>query len=168
MFPKKEIDFKFDIIIGPNSLIKGDLESEGSIRIDGKVIGNIVSLGSIIITEDAYVNGNVTCTSADIYGVVEGNMSTKGKINLYHKASLNGDIICKSFNTDEGASFKGSCSVNPDEDIEIEVDDLISETNLDKLNDNLIDFKKSQESKQKPEKSQDSTDEIISDDIKKA
>ncbi len=152
MFPKKEVEFKFDIIIGPNSIIKGDLESEGSIRVDGKVLGDIKSLGNIIVSEDAYINGSLMCTNADLYGVVEGNVKTKGKINLYHKASLNGDIVCKSFNTEEGATYKGNCFVDPEEEILIEVDSMISERNLDKINNNLIDFKKTQENKNKNEK----------------
>ncbi len=161
MFPKKEVEFKFDIIIGPSSIIKGDIESEGSIRVDGKVLGDIKSLGNIIVTEDAYINGNLTCINADIYGIVEGNAKTKGKINLYQKASLNGDIICKSFNTEEGATYKGNCFVDPEEEIIIEVDDMISESNIDKINDNLIDFKKTQSNKNKNDKS--STDTLSND-----
>ncbi|GAU77375.1 polymer-forming cytoskeletal protein [Fusibacter sp. 3D3] len=153
MFPKKEVEFKFDIIIGPSSIIKGDIESEGSIRVDGKVLGDIKSLGNIIVTEEAYINGNITCINADIYGIVEGNTKTKGKINLYHKASLNGDIICKSFNTEEGATYKGNCFVDPEEEIVIEVDAMISERNIDKINNNLIDFKKTQSNKNRNDKS---------------
>lgn len=154
MFSKKEIEYKFDIIIGSNSIIKGDIESEGSIRIDGKVIGNVVALGNTIISEDAYIHGNITCTNSDIYGVIDGNVSTKGKINLYGKASLTGDVICKSFNTEEGAHYKGNCLVNSKESLEITVDPMISEKNMDQLNTNLIDFKKTQESKSKLDKTQ--------------
>lgn len=153
MFQKKEVEFKFDIIIGPSSIIKGDIESEGSIRVDGKVLGDIKSLGNIIVTEEAYINGSLTCINADIYGIVEGNAKTKGKINLYHKASLNGDIICKSFNTEEGATFKGNCFVDPEEEIIIEVDAMIAEKNIDKINNNLIDFKKTQANKNRNDKS---------------
>ncbi|MBF4694811.1 bactofilin family protein [Fusibacter ferrireducens] len=153
MFPKKEVEFKFDIIIGPSSIIKGDIESEGSIRIDGKVLGDVKSLGNIIVTEEAYINGSLTCINADIYGIAEGNVKTKGKINLYHKASLKGDIICKSFNTEEGATFKGNCFVDPEEEIIIEVDAMISEKNIDTINNNLIDFKKTQANKNRNDKS---------------
>ena len=152
MFPKTEVEFKFDIIIGPSSIIKGDLERESNLSVNGKVLGGIKSLGNIIVSEDAYINGSLMCTNADLYGIVEGNVKTKGKINLYHKASLNGDIICKSFNTEEGATFKGNCFVDPEEEIVIEVDAMISERNLDKINNNLIDFKKQQDHKIKNDK----------------
>lgn len=148
MFPKKEIEFKFDIIIGASSIIKGDIESEGSIRIDGKVIGDVKSLGNVIVTEDAYINGNVSCSSVDIYGSIEGNVKTKGKINLFEKASLTGDIVCKGFSTDEGSTFNGNCCVNPSDEIIIEVDSLISEK---RTNEKLIDFKKNTFSKNKSE-----------------
>lgn len=48
MFQKKDSEVNYDIIIGLKSIIKGDVESEGSIRVDGKIYGNITSLGSVI------------------------------------------------------------------------------------------------------------------------
>lgn len=133
MFQKKENTTNFDIIIGPNSTIKGDIESEGSIRVDGRIIGNITSLGSVIISENANVSGNIISQSADIYGKCEGNVHVKGKINIHQNSSLIGDIIAKSFNTKEGSLFKGNCVVDPAEELIIPLSQ----------NDNLLDFTKS-------------------------
>ena len=119
MFPKREPEVNFDIIIGPNSLIKGDVESEGSIRIDGKIIGNITSLGNVIISENAHVQGDIKSLSAEIYGTCEGAVNVQGKINLHQNSTLHGDVTAKSFNTKEGAFFKGNCTVDPKEDLNI-------------------------------------------------
>lgn len=142
MFQKKEFESNFDIVLGPNSIIKGDMESEGSIRVDGKVIGNITTLGSVIVSENAYVNGNITSASAEIYGVCEGNVQVKGKLNLHQNATLIGDVLAKSFNTKEGASFKGNCIVDPDEELKIDIDKAIKDPNTKNLSKNLIDFTK--------------------------
>ena len=83
MFQRKEMTTNFDIIIGPNSTIKGDIESHGSIRVDGRIIGNVTSLGSVIISENAHITGNIISQSADIYGKCEGNVHVKGKINIH-------------------------------------------------------------------------------------
>jgi cytoskeletal protein CcmA (bactofilin family) len=133
MFQKKEIMTNFDIIIGPNSTIKGDIESEGSIRVDGRIIGNVTSLGSVIISENANVTGNIISQNADIYGKCEGNVHVKGKINIHQNSSLIGDIIAKSFNTKEGSLFKGNCVVDPAEELIIPIEPA----------DNLLDFTKS-------------------------
>lgn len=155
MFQKKEIVSNFDIVLGPNSIVKGDMESEGSIRIDGKVIGNITTLGNVIVSENAYVNGNITSASAEIYGVCEGNVQVKGKLNIHHNATLIGDVIAKSFNTKEGASFKGNCVVDPDEDLSIEIDKSIKDPNTKNLSKNLIDFTKPGSEKPNSNKKED-------------
>ncbi|MGX8797572.1 bactofilin family protein [Fusibacter sp. JL298sf-3] len=112
MFQKKDIEMNFDIIIGPNSTVKGDLESDGSIRIDGVILGDISSKGNIIISEQAKVTGNVACLSTEIYGVCKGNVSVQGRVNLHENASLDGDVIARSFNTKEGAHFTGNCTID--------------------------------------------------------
>ncbi|GAB6106161.1 bactofilin family protein [Fusibacter bizertensis] len=137
------------MIIGANSIIKGDIESEGSIRIDGRIIGNITSLGNIIITENAFVKGDIKSFNADIYGKCEGNVHVKGKIDIHQNSSLMGDIIAKSFNTKEGSMFKGNCIVDPNEELVITIDSTNSNTDA-----NLVDFVKSSNNKQNKEKDQ--------------
>lgn len=149
MFQKKEVESNFDIIIGPSSIIKGDVESEGSIRIDGKIIGNVTTLGNIIISENALVRGDITSSNSEIYGVCEGNVKVKGKVNLYQNSTLVGDVLAKSFNTKEGASYKGNCIVDPGEDLNIVVDSAIHDVTGKASNSKLVDINKSQNTKLK-------------------
>lgn len=152
MFQKRESESNYDIIIGSSSLIKGDIESEGSIRVDGKIFGNIKSLGNVIISENAYVKGDIVSLNAEIYGKCEGNVQVKGKINIHQNSSLIGDIIAKSFNTKAGSLFKGNCIVDPEEELVITVDELLrpaqSETNL-------VDFTTNDRYKNRYEKDKD-------------
>lgn len=140
MFQKKESESNYDIIIGSSSLIKGDIESEGSIRIDGKILGNIRSLGNVIVSENAYVKGDITSMNAEIYGKCEGNVQVKGKINIHQNSTLVGDIIAKSFNTKEGSLFKGNCFVDPAEELIITIDASLSPKQSETI---LLDFTKS-------------------------
>ncbi len=141
MFQKKDIDVNFDMIIGKNSLLKGDIESEGSIRIDGKIIGNITALGNVIVSENALVRGSISCLSVELYGVCHGDVSVKGKLNLHQNASLSGNVIAKSFSTKEGAQFKGNCTVDPKEELEITLQVMNSDL-ANPLDHKLIDFSK--------------------------
>lgn len=136
MFQKKETESNYDIIIGPSSLIKGDIESEGSIRVDGKIFGNIKSLGNVIISENANVKGDIYSVNAEIYGKCEGNVQVKGKINIHQNSSLIGDIVAKSFNTKEGSLFKGNCIVDPAEELVITIESLTQNETI------LVDFSK--------------------------
>ena len=98
------------------------------------------SLGNIIISENAYVKGDIISVNAEIYGKCEGNVQVKGKINIHQNSSLIGDIIAKSFNTKEGSLFKGNCIVDPAEELIITLDALLSPQQNET---NLVDFAKS-------------------------
>lgn len=137
MFQKKEVETHFDVIIGPSSFIKGDIESEGSIRIDGKITGNLTSLGNIIVSENALIEGDIKCMNADIYGKCIGNVKVKGKLNIHQNATLVGDVLATCFATKEGSTFKGNCSVNPEDELTITVESMQNKKEV-----NLVDFTK--------------------------
>ena len=120
MFSKKEVTTSFDLIIGPNSTVKGNLESEASIRIDGIVSGNITSKGNVILSEYGKIEGDIICENLELNGQCIGNVKAKGKVELSKSSRLTGDIICMTLNTEQGARFEGNCKVLPEYDLVIE------------------------------------------------
>jgi len=122
MFQKKELEFNYDLIIGQNSIIRGDVDCNGSIRVDGKIFGDLTSSGNVIVSESASITGNITCFDIEIYGKCCGDVSVKGKINLHQHSQLTGDIKCSSFNTEDGSKFSGQCNIDPNVTIDISVD----------------------------------------------
>lgn len=52
-------------IIGNGTLIKGEVESNGDIRIDGKVVGSVKSTGKVVIGQNGIVEGEINCKTAD-------------------------------------------------------------------------------------------------------
>ncbi|MBU1369701.1 MAG: polymer-forming cytoskeletal protein, partial [Bacteroidetes bacterium] len=61
-------------LIGNGTLIKGDIESAGDIRIDGTVIGILRSNGKIVVGQSGLVEGEMECQQADISGTVKANL----------------------------------------------------------------------------------------------
>ncbi len=110
LFKKGE---NFEVIIGEHSSVKGDIETEGSVCINGKVYGNINTNGLVIISESALIEGDIISDSADIYGRCVGNVETKGPLTLYSDASVKGDVACGSITTTPGSEFDGKLSVMP-------------------------------------------------------
>ncbi|MDK2868634.1 MAG: hypothetical protein PWP51_1203 [Clostridiales bacterium] len=119
MFSKKEVTTSFDLVIGPNSMVNGNLESEASVRIDGTVIGNITAKGNVILSERGRIEGNIICDNLEIHGQCTGNVKSKGRIDLTKSSKLFGDIVCMTLNTETGAKFEGNCRVLPETNIEI-------------------------------------------------
>ncbi|MCK8061001.1 MULTISPECIES: polymer-forming cytoskeletal protein [unclassified Fusibacter] len=113
MFPRKDQTAKlFDIIVGKNSTIEGKITSEGSVRIDGQLTGDVISKGDVLIGPDAKTTGHIEAINVEISGEVEGNVTASGAFRIYETGMLFGDIKVSSFAIDEGGVFEGLCHIN--------------------------------------------------------
>ena len=110
MFARKE-KFETESIIGKETELKGTLKDKESIRIDGKVEGEIHSEGDVIVGEDATVNANIEAKSVSIKGKVVGNVTCQGKVELFPSGSLKGNVEASGLTIPEGAFFGGECKM---------------------------------------------------------
>lgn len=102
----------FDVIVGSESEMSGNIISKGSIRIDGKVTGDISSEGNVIIGSNAKVSGNVKGANIEISGHLVGDVSSSGLLKIFETGILDGDIEVMSFIIEEGGAFRGNCDIN--------------------------------------------------------
>ncbi len=85
----------------------GKLYCRGSSRIGGKIEGEIVSEGLLIIEEAAVINADVVADEAIIQGVVKGSLTAKGRVELTHTCSFEGNVDTPCLIVHEGAKFNG-------------------------------------------------------------
>lgn len=106
-------------IIGFGSEIKGEVNTNGDIRIDGTVNGNITVKGKIVVGETGRILGNIYCKQCDVFGYVEGNVNTQDLLSLKASSSVNGDMVCSKLAIEPGAKFTGKCDMNqiPEENL---------------------------------------------------
>lgn len=102
---------KIDTYIGAESLIKGNIESEKSVSIDGKINGDVTCKGEVIIGKNSVINGNIKAYSVTASGYIKGNINANDFIKLTTSCKVEGDICAKSFIADEGAVFNGVCNM---------------------------------------------------------
>ena len=57
-------------IIGKGTLLKGNLNVPGNIRLEGKVVGNVKSKSKIACGETSFIEGNLVAQNAEIAGKV--------------------------------------------------------------------------------------------------
>ncbi|HIE05389.1 MAG TPA: polymer-forming cytoskeletal protein [bacterium (Candidatus Stahlbacteria)] len=100
---------KLDSVIGRSTKIKGNINTEGGLKLDGQVVGDVVITGLFIAGKDAEVRGNVNCQEAVVGGKIIGNITAQKKIELKKGATINGDIICRGLIIEDGVFFEGSC-----------------------------------------------------------
>ncbi|MDR1319122.1 MAG: polymer-forming cytoskeletal protein [Treponema sp.] len=111
----KHEDFSINTIIGPNTSVKGDIETGGFTRVDGSILGNVIARGRVVIGEFARMKSNVSGTSITIGGVVYGNVIASERLVILSTALVLGDIITRRIQADEGCLVHGKVSVCTDE-----------------------------------------------------
>lgn len=114
----------FETIVGPRTVFWGNIAAFESIRIDGKVIGNIESPPGSNITvalgRSATVEGNINTYRALIAGRVEGNIYASERAELHDGADIHGEVIYGQIGVEQGAKLTGTMSrIDPDEPQEI-------------------------------------------------
>jgi cytoskeletal protein CcmA (bactofilin family) len=90
-------------VFGIGFTLTGDVSSESSLIIKGKVIGNIVSTQRIIIESGAEVIGNVTAQDLRICGSVNGIITVHQKLSIEHSAKVVGSIHTTTLSVEKGA-----------------------------------------------------------------
>ena len=96
-------------IIGASTTINGDIESEGDIRIDGTLTGNLFAKAKIFIGPEGVIEGNINGRHADVLGKVKGNIKIKELLQLLGKCDVQGDIFAAKLQIEPTARFNGSC-----------------------------------------------------------
>src|SRR5689334_10425318 len=79
-------------IIGAGTTLKGDITSNSDLRIDGTLIGNIISTAKVIIGANGSVEGDISGHQADIHGTVNGSVKVKELLQLKASSVLTGNI----------------------------------------------------------------------------
>lgn len=102
---------KMETIIGSNTCLKGSLSSEGAIRVDGKLEGNIIDAADVFVGEDGEICGNVHSSQVVIGGKVNGNIEAHSSLELLQSAEVSGDIKTASLSISDGSFFEGNCTM---------------------------------------------------------
>jgi cytoskeletal protein CcmA (bactofilin family) len=100
--------------IGAGTIINGDVNSNGDIRIDGVLTGNLTTKGKVVIGETGSLKGEVTCGNAVIEGKTEGKLSVNDLLTLKSTAKVIGDIIINKLAIEPGCKFSGNCKMSGD------------------------------------------------------
>ena len=97
----------------------GKLYCRGSSRIGGRIDGEIISEGLLIIEEGATIDAEVTAEEAVIQGKVTGRLNAKSRIELCASSEFNGDIVTPSLVITEGAVFNGAALMTQGQSTEV-------------------------------------------------
>ncbi len=98
-------------IIGKGTIVEGNIETYGNIRVEGKVMGSVKSKSKIALGQSSYVDGNIIAQNAEISGEVKGVVEVTDQLILRPTAVISGDIITNKLIVESGATFNGGCKM---------------------------------------------------------
>lgn len=100
-----------DGFIGAHITIKGDVHFEGDIRLQGRVVGNIVAVGegqsSLHVENGAEVNGNVIVHNVKIDGFVGGSIESSELVQISATGEVSGPVKYNRLAIEAGAIIDG-------------------------------------------------------------
>ena len=101
-----------DTLIGTGSVLKGDLEFTGGLRVDGRIKGHVSAQdsnkGTLVLSESGVIEGDINVPHVVINGTVNGNIVSGGHVELQASAKITGDIHYKAVEMELGAILNGS------------------------------------------------------------
>lgn len=113
--PQKRID----ALIGAGTTVHGNIAFAGGLRIDGTVVGNVTVVdgkpGTLVVSEQARVEGRIEVTHVVVNGTVSGPVIAKDYLELQPKARIAGDVCYRTLEMHIGAVIEGRLEHAQDE-----------------------------------------------------
>jgi len=105
-------------LISNGTGITGDIKSNGDIRIDGLLTGNLTTKGKVVIGPTGKVKGEVYCKNSEVSGAVDGRICVSQLLTLKTDSKISGDIMTFKLSIEPGAKFTGNCKMSESENNE--------------------------------------------------
>jgi len=103
-----------DIIafVGEEVAFKGTIKYQGTVRVDGRLEGEIYTDGNLIIGQKAVITAKIEAGTVTCQGRITGEVLAKNRVKLLSPAVFDGTITTPLLSMDEGVMFNGSCNMS--------------------------------------------------------
>lgn len=108
----EQVNAKISSIIGADMVVEGTIKGTDAIRIEGTLMGDVCSEGTLVISSTGKVVGNVKGSNIMVAGTIEGDLYSGGRTEVAATGRIIGNIRTKSLIIDENAVFQGQCMMN--------------------------------------------------------
>jgi cytoskeletal protein CcmA (bactofilin family) len=97
--------------LGKGTEFKGVLSFEGTIRVDGRVEGEVLSKDTLIAGDEAHLQGEISVGTIISSGKIVGNVSASQKAHILAPGVIEGNIKTPKLIIEEGVTFDGKCEM---------------------------------------------------------
>lgn len=97
--------------IAQGTKIKGDVETEGDLRIDGTLEGSIISKGKLVVGSTGQIQGDIKCVNANVSGKVGGTVVVSEMLVITSSGKVSGDITYGQLTVEPGGLPEGTLTI---------------------------------------------------------
>ena len=101
-------------VLAPGAEFEGLLSFRGAARVEGKLSGDVVAEGCLVIGEGARVRARIEVDELIVGGELEGEIHARRRIELLKTARVVGTLRCPRLAVAEGGIFEGRCDASPE------------------------------------------------------
>lgn len=101
-----------DLLLGAGAEFEGKLTFKGTVRIDAKFKGSIVTNDVLVVGEHARIDAEITCGTVVVEGEVNGNIKAKSAVELHRSARVRGNVETASLMVEKGAFLQGEMKMS--------------------------------------------------------
>ncbi len=99
-------------LLGEGSAFKGKLSFFGTVRIEGKLEGDVLSEDTLVVGHGGHVHGTISVGTLIVTGgVVEATVKAAKAVEIHPPGRLSGEVETPTFIIEKGAVFQGNCSM---------------------------------------------------------
>lgn len=104
-----------ETVVGPEAYFQGGMNVHGSIRIEGRVEGDISEAQTVVIGPTGRVRGNVCAEIVVVGGQVSGDIVASAGLEIKASGRVSGNLRTPKLLIEEGAGFDGACAMNSED-----------------------------------------------------
>lgn len=101
-------------LVAPDMRVSGDLTTDGSVRIEGEVKGNVRAEKAVVVGKDGDVEGDIHTQDAIVSGRINGSLTAASRLEVQATARVEGDIHARRIQLEEGALLNGTVQMSDD------------------------------------------------------
>ena len=99
-------------LIAKGTQITGNISSDGDLRIDGEISGDLDTKGRLVIGASGKIEGEIKCNSCEISGTHKGKLFVSELLSLKATSKVSGEIVTGKLSIEPGAYFAGTCTMS--------------------------------------------------------
>ena len=96
-----------DLLLGAGAEFEGKLTFKGTVRIDARFTGSIVTNDVLVVGEHARIDAEISCGTVIVEGEVNGNIKAKSAVELRRSGKVHGDVETPSLVVETGSVLQG-------------------------------------------------------------